>query len=140
MATGENVLSAEMDDILTGGDLVIVGDGKVQGSGLLQEGDLVVKHLRDLDSVGTQDLDQGGLGLKLGLDGGVCDGGGGVRHGQPPVNCLIPDYRLDAFLKQTQTLNSENKTFLKFLSLLTDVSQDQEIFHNVNFENVRTWQ
>ena len=81
MATGENVLSAEMDDILTGGDLVIVGDGEVQGSGLLQEGDLVVKHLRDLDSVGTKDLDQGGLGLKLGLDGGVCDGGGGVRHG-----------------------------------------------------------
>ena len=81
MATGENVLSAEMDDVLTGGDLEVVGDGEVQGSGLLQEGDLVVKHLRDLDSVGTKDLDQGGLGLKLGLDGGVCDGGGGVRHG-----------------------------------------------------------
>ena len=103
MATRENILSAEMNDILTGGDLVIVRDGEVQGSGLLQEGDLVIQHLRDLDRVGAQDLDQGGLSLKLGLDDGVCDGGGGVRYGQPPVNFLLPDYRLDAFLKQTQS-------------------------------------
>ena len=92
-----------MDDVLTGGDLVVVGDGQVQGSGLLQEGNLVVKHLRDLDSVGTQDLDHSSLSLKLGFDGGVCDGGDGVRHWKPPVNSLIPDYPLDAFLTQTQT-------------------------------------
>ena len=92
-----------MDDVLTGGDLVVVGDREVQGSGLLKEGDLVVKHLRDLDSVGSQDLDHSGLSLKLGFDDGVCDGGDGVRHGQPPVNSLLPDYTLDAFLTQTQT-------------------------------------
>ena len=103
MATGENVLPAEMDDVLTGGDLVVVRDREVQGSGLLQEGDLVVQHLCDPDSVRSQDLDHSGLGLKLGLDGGVCDGGDGVRHWQPPVNSLIPDYPLDAFLTQTQT-------------------------------------
>ena len=101
MATGENVLSAEMDDVLTGGDLVVVGDREVQGLGLLQEGDFVVKHLGDLDIVGSQDLEHSGLRLKLGLDGGVCDGGDGVRHRQPPVNGLIPDYPLDAFLEQT---------------------------------------
>ena len=38
-----------MDDVLTGGDLVVVGDREVQGLGLLQEGDFVVKHLGDLD-------------------------------------------------------------------------------------------
>ena len=67
-----------MDDVLTGGDLVVVRDGQVQGSGLLQEGNLVVKHLCDPDSVGSQDLDHSGLSLKLCFDGGVRDGGGGV--------------------------------------------------------------
>ena len=65
-----------MDDVLTGGDLVVVGDREVQGLGLLQEGDFVVKHLGDLDIVGSQDLDHSGLSLKLGLDNGVCDGSG----------------------------------------------------------------
>ena len=87
-----------MDNVLTGGDLVVVGDREVQGSGLLQEGDLVVKHLCDLDIVGGQNFDHSSLSLKLGFDGGVCDGGDSVRHGQPPVNSLLPDYPLDAFL------------------------------------------
>ena len=94
-------MSAEIDDVLAGGNLIIVRYGEVQASRLLKEGDLVVQHLGDLDGVGAKDLDPGGLLLQLCLDGGVGDGGGGVGHGQPPVNRLLPDYGLDAFLKQT---------------------------------------
>ena len=94
-------LSAEIVDVLAGGDLIIVRHGEVETPRLLKEGDLVVQHLSDLDGVGAEDLDPGGLLLQLGLDCGVSDGGGGVGHRQPPVHSLIPDYGLDAFLKQT---------------------------------------
>ena len=100
VATIENSLSAEFVHVLTGRDLEIVRDGKVEASGLLQEGDLVVEHLSDLDGVRAQDLDNGGLLLQLDLNQGVGDGGGGVRNGQPPVHSLVTDNRLDSFLKQ----------------------------------------
>ena len=93
-------LSAEVEDVLAGGDLVIVRHGEVEAPRLLKEGDLVIQHLGNLDGVGAEDLDPNGLLLQLGLDGGVGDGGGGVGHRQPPVHSLLPDYGLDAILKQ----------------------------------------
>ena len=94
-------MSAEIIDVLTGRDLIIVRDRQAQAPSLLQEGDLVIQHLHSLHGVRSQDNHPGAGLLQLRLDRGVRDGGGGVGHGQPPVNSLAPDDGLDALLSWT---------------------------------------